>query len=46
MLSRVEGLTSEQRLTSEGDFYGRRFAWGVVCPAAQVESVRFTSAAG
>ena len=46
MLSRVRGLTSEQRLTSEGDFYGRRFASGVVCPAAQVESVRFTSAAG
>jgi PmbA protein len=46
MLSRVQGLTSEQRLTSEGDFYGRRFASGVVCPAARVESVRFTSAAG
>ncbi len=46
MLSRVRGLTSEQRLTSEGDFYGRRFASGVVCPAARVESVRFTSAAG
>jgi PmbA protein len=46
MLSRVQALTSEQRLTSEGDFYGRRFASGVVCPAARVESVRFTSAAG
>jgi PmbA protein len=46
MLSRVQGLTSEQRLTSEGDFYGRRFASGVACPAARVESVRFTSAAG
>jgi predicted Zn-dependent protease len=46
MLSRMQGLTSEQRLTSEGDFYGRRSASGVVCPAARVESVRFTSAAG
>jgi PmbA protein len=46
MLSRVQALTSEQRLTSEGEFYGRRCASGVVCPAARVESVRFTSAAG
>ena len=46
MLSRVQSLTSGQRLTSEGDFYGRRSASGVVCPAARLESVRFTSAAG
>jgi PmbA protein len=46
MLSRVQALTSEQWLTSEGEFYGRRFASGVVCPAARVSEVRFTGAAG
>lgn len=46
MLSRVQALTAGQRLTSEGEFYGRRGAHGVVCPAARVGSVSFTSAAG
>jgi len=46
MLSRVEALTAGQRLTSEAEFYGRRNASGVICPAARVGSVRFTSAAG
>lgn len=46
MLSRVEALSAEQRLTSEGEFYGRRFAYGVVCPALRVGAARFTGAAG
>ena len=46
MLSRVQALTAGQRLTSEGEFYGRRSAYGVVCPAARLSSARFTSAAG
>jgi PmbA protein len=46
MLSRVQALTAGQRLTSEAEFYGRRNPSGVVCPAARVGSVRFTSAAG
>jgi predicted Zn-dependent protease len=46
MLSRVQALTAGQKLTSEGEFYGRRSAHGVVCPAARVGAVSFTSAAG
>jgi predicted Zn-dependent protease len=46
MLSRVQALTAGQRLTSEAEFYGRRHPSGVVCPAARVGSVRFTSASG
>ncbi len=33
VLSRTTALTREQKLTSDGEFYGRRFAYGVVCPA-------------
>jgi PmbA protein len=46
LLARAQALTSEQRLTSEGDFYGRRFAYGVVCPALRVGVARFTGTAG
>ena len=46
MLSRVQALTAGQRLTSEGEFYGRRSAYGVVCPAARLSSARFTATAG
>jgi PmbA protein len=46
MLSRVQALTGSQQLASAGEFYGRRFATGVVCPAVRVGSVRFTDAAG
>jgi predicted Zn-dependent protease len=46
MLSRVQELTAEQELTSSGDFYGRRLAYGVVCPAVRIGAVRFTGAAG
>jgi|SRR5215211_453814 len=46
MLSRAQDLTRTQKLTSDGEFYGRRFASGVACPAMRVGSVRFTGAAG
>ena len=46
ILSRAEGLTAAQQLTSDGEFYGRRFAHGVVCPGLRASAVRFTGAAG
>jgi PmbA protein len=46
ILSRTQALTRDQRLTSDGEFYGRRFAYGVVCPALRADAVRFTGAAG
>jgi predicted Zn-dependent protease len=46
ILTRAQALTGEQKLTSEGEFYGRRFAYGVVCPAMRADAVRFTGAAG
>jgi predicted Zn-dependent protease len=46
ILSRVEALTAAQKLTTAGEFYGRRFAYGVVCPALRAGSVRFTGATG
>jgi PmbA protein len=46
MLSRTRALTSGQILTSDGEFYGRRFASGVVCPGLLAGAVRFTGTAG
>ena len=46
ILSRTQALTREQKLTSDGEFYGRRFAYGVVCPALRTEAARFTGTAG
>jgi predicted Zn-dependent protease len=46
ILSRVSDLTAAWELTSEGDFYGRRFAYGVVCPGMRARAVRFTGASG
>jgi PmbA protein len=46
ILSRTQALGRDQRLTSDGEFYGRRFAYGVVCPPLQADPVRFTGAAG
>jgi predicted Zn-dependent protease len=39
MLARTDALASRAELTSEGEFYGRRFASGVVCPAIRVGDV-------
>jgi predicted Zn-dependent protease len=46
ILSHTQALTREQKLTADGEFYGRRFAHGVVCPALRADGVRFTGAAG
>jgi predicted Zn-dependent protease len=46
IFSSVQALTSRQQLVSDGEFYGRRFAYGVVCPALRAGSARFTDAAG
>jgi predicted Zn-dependent protease len=42
ILERCEDLSAGARLVSEGEFYGRRWANGVVCPAMR-SSMRFTS---
>jgi predicted Zn-dependent protease len=44
LLSETEALTAHQRLVTEGDFYGRRFADGVVCPALRANGFRITGA--
>jgi PmbA protein len=46
ILSRVAALTAARELTSDGEFYGRRFAYGVVCPGLRANAARFTGAAG
>jgi predicted Zn-dependent protease len=46
ILSHTRALGRDQQLTSDGEFYGRRFAYGVVCPALRADGVRFTGAAG
>ena len=46
ILSRVSDLTAGQELISDGEFYGRRFAYGVVCPGMRARAARFTGAAG
>jgi PmbA protein len=42
ILDVTEALTSKPRLVSEGEFYGRRFATGVVCPALRARGFRVT----
>jgi predicted Zn-dependent protease len=44
LLGATEELTSTQRLVSEGEFYGRRFAYGVLCPALRADGFRVTGA--
>ncbi len=44
LLSATQALTREQTLVSEGEFYGRRFAHGIVCPALRAEGFRITGA--
>jgi PmbA protein len=46
ILSRTRALACRPVLTSEGEFYGRRHAVGVVCPALRADGVRFTGVAG
>jgi predicted Zn-dependent protease len=42
LLEHTEALSAEQRLVSEGEFYGRRFANGIVCPALRAQGFRIT----
>src|SRR5205814_182746 len=42
LLDRTEALSARLRLVCEGEFYGRRFATGVVCPAIRVSALRVT----
>jgi predicted Zn-dependent protease len=42
ILAATEALTSRQQLVSEGEFYGRRFASGVVCPSLRAHGFRIT----
>lgn len=44
ILASTEALTKTARLCSEGDFYGRRFAYGSVCPALRAHGFRVTGA--
>ena len=44
ILRATQALTAEQRLVSEGEFYGRRFAHGVLCPALRADGFRVTGA--
>jgi PmbA protein len=46
ILSRTQALTRGLRLTTGGEFYGRRFACGVVAPGLLASAVRFTGPAG
>ncbi len=42
ILEATEELTTQRRLVTEGEFYGRRFAHGVVCPALRADGFRVT----
>jgi predicted Zn-dependent protease len=44
LLGATQALTRGQRLVSEGDLYGRRFAHGVLCPALRADGFRVTGA--
>jgi predicted Zn-dependent protease len=44
ILDATEALTAHPRLVTEGEFYGRRFASGVVCPAIRARGFRVTGA--
>jgi predicted Zn-dependent protease len=44
LLAATEALTRDCRLVTEGEFYGRRFAHGVVCPALRASGLRITGA--
>ena len=44
ILEATEALTATPRLVAEAEFYGRRFATGVVCPALRAHGFRITGA--
>ena len=42
LLESTEALTRGRQLVTEGEFYGRRFAYGVLCPALRAADFRVT----
>lgn len=44
LLAATEALTSAPRLVSETELYGRRFAYGCVCPSLRAQGFRITGA--
>jgi PmbA protein len=42
ILAETDALSAEPRLTSEAEYYGRRFAHGTVCPALRARGFRVT----
>jgi predicted Zn-dependent protease len=42
LLGATEALTTAQRLVTEGELYGQRFAHGVLCPALRADGFRVT----
>jgi hypothetical protein len=42
LLTETEALGAAQQLACEADFYGRRFASGVVCPPLRAQCFRVT----
>ena len=46
VLARTQALGARASLSSDGEFYGRRFATGSVCPPLLAEGVSFTGTAG
>jgi len=45
LLGRVQALGAHPRLVSQAEFYGRRFATGVVCPPLRASGIRITGGA-
>ena len=45
VLEHTQALTAEARLVGEAEFYGRRFATGVVCPALRASALRISGGA-
>jgi len=45
VLERTQALTADARLVGEAEFYGRRFATGVVCPSLRASGLRITGGA-
>jgi PmbA protein len=45
LLSRIQALGARSQLTADGELYGRRFAYGMVCPPLQASGVSFTGSA-
>ncbi|WCB93039.1 hypothetical protein DSM104299_01741 [Baekduia alba] len=42
LLDATEALSASPRLTTEAEYYGRRFAFGTVCPALRASGFRVT----